>query len=292
VLLSDVSQTTAKSVSLYQPPAGLIDHILTRHPRTRVTKTARQRVRELPGHFWAAAVSAYAFRLKPAMVEALIARHPQLKHLVWGLHIRHGDVETMREAYDFKKIFDFDSYFRGARDLTHVLNQNPRYLFIATDSHRASEIPNVFRDVEAGTYHSKAGYAVYASKSDAWLQAVPELLLNTSRFRTEHGHIAASGAGCIQDEDRPGQGMCSIDYDNFLKYSAAFPDPKPRRLFRLIREAVEDIAMLSVRLVVFRATMSLQLSLTCSKYYLVYIFSLARLLLVKGVRTFLPWLRP
>ncbi len=250
MLLSDVSQTTAKSVSLYHPPAGLIDHILTRHPRT-VAKSARQRVRELPGHFWAAAVSAYAFRLKPAVVEALVARHPQLQHPVWGLHIRHGDVQTMREAYDFKQIFDFDSYFRGARDLTHVLNKSPRYLFIATDSHRAAEIPNVYREVEAGTYHSKAEYAVYSSNSDSWLSAAPELLLNMSRFRTEHGHIAASGAGCIQDEERPGQGMCSMDFENFLKYSAAFPDPKPHRLFRLIREAIEDITMLSVRFAVF-----------------------------------------
>ena len=110
-------------------------------------KTEHEEKIKNPRHKWAAALAAYTFRLKPYLRE-IFERHREglwngkfgdscstkgdsqasdslLRNIgsVWGMHIRHGDVQALEDVYGNRLVFSFEKYFDEAKKLAIKLSQ-------------------------------------------------------------------------------------------------------------------------------------------------------------------------
>lgn len=142
VMLSEIR----KGVALYHPPFGLFDYIMSN--RGSSYSFNRKSLGDKEAHVFAAAVAAYAFRLKPELVKVFKDRHAFMFEdkvdPVWTMHVRHGDLRALSDVYLYRPTFEFEHYFERARQLSHKLKETPGKLFVATDSMEADEIPSRF----------------------------------------------------------------------------------------------------------------------------------------------------
>eukprot|EP01041_Mallomonas_annulata_P002553 gene2553-4986_t len=76
-------------------------------------------------HKWAAALAAYAFRLKPNLKTIFEQKWFNLMQeadigvssgQIWGMHIRHGDVSALTAVYQNRIVYSFEEFFIAARD--------------------------------------------------------------------------------------------------------------------------------------------------------------------------------
>lgn len=144
-LFADTSQTTRKSITVYHPPQGLFEHIFS---IKSYSESFKKEAYAKKAHFWSSALAAYIFRVKSYLAESFDQHHAKAlsdAETTWGLHVRHGDVKSLRNAYSYKAVFEFEDYFAYVRDLTHEYQSSPKLLYISTDSLQAVEIPSLFR---------------------------------------------------------------------------------------------------------------------------------------------------
>lgn len=156
-----------KGVALYHPPFGLFDYIWSERKNAH---DGKYEIKGREAHLWAAAVTAYVFRLKPDIVNIYKQRADQLfagKGTKWGMHVRHGDLKALSNVYSYKEIFEFEEFFTAARALTHVQKKSPDVIFVATDSVRADSIPDEFRDFNKPKKSAAAKAAAKAEKAAA-----------------------------------------------------------------------------------------------------------------------------
>eukprot|EP01039_Chlorochromonas_danica_P005298 gene5299-5833_t len=208
VMLSEVR----RGIALYHPPSGLMDYIIKERG---YGSTEAGAIIERQAHLWAAAVTAYVFRIKPPIAEIFKARFQGYRgnvQSVWGLHVRHGDLKALSNVYGYKEVFDFEDYFSGAIQVSSRLKATPQRVFVSTDSMEADHLDN--------------------------------------RYRTEHGsHTVAANGGCQRDEKYLDRGMrCALNYQAIVHYQTVEEHrsvPRAYRLMRVMLEAVEDLYFLS-----------------------------------------------
>lgn len=279
-------QEARRGPSAYHPPYG--------NPVFAEVFGARPRMGH-PRHTWAAALGAYAFRLKPELAGAL-ERHRldvwegaglqrgtrgdggalgdeelldagvdalgsdmtlplsspsyESRPIVWGMHVRHGDVTALADIYGNRRVYDFGEYFAAAharaKQVVAVqfkkrggsvggLNSAwklPSGVFVASDDPETSE--------HVDSYSRPSALA-------AWPGGAPRapviFTVNASeRYRTPHGsHTVAADGGCVRD-------VCAMHAHDILAYRAQ-PDhaavPRPQRIMRVLLESIADLYMLS-----------------------------------------------
>lgn len=144
-----------KSLAMYHPPFGMFSAILDKLKlRLRAqgqnafnAVTSDQHLRR---QIWAAAISAYVFRLRADIVSQFWSLHssifPSRYSRVWGLHVRHGDVRSQRAVYAYKPVFSFEQYFQAARSASREQGLAPHALYVATDSIMADSVAQRYRD--------------------------------------------------------------------------------------------------------------------------------------------------
>ena len=219
-------------------------------------------------HKWAAALGAYVFRPKPDVLALLESRRkavwpmhlggdsrephcneycPATNHhqdrdnatrhhnssqpeIVWGVHVRHGDLKALKDVYGNRQVYEFHEYLQAvgqrATDLATTTDDDdddwidcaleasssvcdgksrgissdrllPAALYVATDSLETKEfIADACRsDSEFITTWPEASKAAYGGG-----HATPPCVFTVNpddRFRTEHGsHTVAAGGGC------------------------------------------------------------------------------------------------
>lgn len=133
-----------RGVAMYHPPLGLMDYIWSKGKYPDSVKTE---LIQNQAYLWSAAVAAYVFRVKPALIASFERRYNHLfenTNSVWGMHIRHGDLKALANIYSYKEIFDFDDYFGAVLKLSHKQKFTPEKLFIATDSTEADQIQKIY----------------------------------------------------------------------------------------------------------------------------------------------------
>jgi hypothetical protein len=117
-----------KAIALYHPPYGIFNQIEKR------LNVDIKSLKVQKAQMWSSVVAAYAFRLKPYLIDGFtqsiknrfgLQMKLKIKDVkLWGIHVRHGDVKEDRETYSYKDIFNFTDYFSGLRDLTQVRPMN------------------------------------------------------------------------------------------------------------------------------------------------------------------------
>eukprot|EP00981_Chlorochromonas_danica_P010783 scaffold3412_cov171-Ochromonas_danica.AAC.1 len=141
VMLSEVR----RGIALYHPPSGLMDYIIKERG---YGSTEAGAIIERQAHLWAAAVTAYVFRIKPPIAEIFKARFQGYRgnvQSVWGLHVRHGDLKALSNVYGYKEVFDFEDYFSGAIQVSSRLKATPQRVFVSTDSMEADHLELLYR---------------------------------------------------------------------------------------------------------------------------------------------------
>lgn len=140
IVLSEIS----KGVALYHPPVGLFDYIWSKR---KYPDSLKYEFINRQAHLWAAAISAYVFRLKPNLSQSFGKKFDYIfdgMESVWGMHIRHGDLKALSNVYSYKEVFDFEDYFDAALKVSHRLQTTPSRVFVATDSIQADKLPQMF----------------------------------------------------------------------------------------------------------------------------------------------------
>lgn len=135
-----------KGIAMYHPPAGLLDFLAKQRG---YTPEQQKLVKEREGFLWAAAVTAYVFRLKPDLVARFTEKLQRLSPVspsepLWGLHVRHGDLKALSNVYGYKEVFDFEDYFAAALQMSATLKRSPGALFVATDSLQADKVVSMY----------------------------------------------------------------------------------------------------------------------------------------------------
>lgn len=133
-----------KGVSLYYPPLGLMEYI---SQQRGYSAQQREGIQQREAFLWAAAVSAYVFRIKPDLLHSFKNKFSTLRQgagSLWGLHVRHGDLKALSNVYGYKEVFDFEDYFSAAISLSHTLQAVPDKLFVSTDSMQADRLSTIF----------------------------------------------------------------------------------------------------------------------------------------------------
>jgi hypothetical protein len=234
-----------RSMAIYYPPAGMVDHILNTYP-VKLRNSLKPLLKTYSGHLFASAVMSYVFRLKPDILQQFSKKYSSRYNAdepVWGLHVRHGDVKSFHHFIRQKRIFSFESYFTVARDLSHMLNATPARIFVSTDSVRANEIPDLFdnfniveddieeREVSAGsddddddddTYYNGEEETELSDDEEElqpqhnrWFgNKVPQIFTvnNTDRYRTEHGFVVAAAENCVDAVKKKGRKHCHVPH--------------------------------------------------------------------------------
>ena len=133
-----------KGVAMYHPPMGLLDFIWS---KGKYPDSAKTQLIQHQAYLWSAAVTAYVFRIKPSLIQSFQQRFDPLfdgTDLMWGLHIRHGDLKALSNVYSYKEIFDFEDYFDAAIKMSQKQKFTPKKIFIATDSIEADNIDKLY----------------------------------------------------------------------------------------------------------------------------------------------------
>jgi hypothetical protein len=283
VKLMPVKVNGPRSVALYHPPYGLIDHIVKTYP-AKVKVSMKTLLKSSAGHLWASSVVTYIFRLKSDLLSQFSSKYRSRfvsGQPVWGLHVRHGDVKSFHHFIRQKRVFSFESYFAVARDLSHRLNATPATIFVSTDSVRADEIPDLFDDfniedddvVEDDEDKDDDDYYDEDDDEDEieleedeedldpqhtrWYGGrSPQIFTvnNTDRYRTEHGFVIAAAENCVDAVKRKGRKFCHVPHQFPVDVDGSVYDGKQQileadrsvRLMRMLLEAVEDLYLLSL----------------------------------------------
>ena len=183
------------SIALYKPPKGLFEHLSVTHKQKELLSSSKSTW----GHVWSAAVAAYVFRLKPDVVDIFIQRNPDVIRsdvVMWSAHVRHGDIAALPEVYsDRFTIFAFEDYFTAIKQMAVTRGRVPSHIYIATDSDRAPEVPEMYQEFLSSSSDVSDGEELWLGESSP-----PQLLIadNSRRYRTPHGsHTVAADGGCV-----------------------------------------------------------------------------------------------
>lgn len=197
-----------RGVSMYMPPHDLPEfkHVFDQNI-------------SFPRHKWAAALGAYSYRLKPSLYKQLEQRRLELwpesvggtgrssalrcnsncdakdergaeERVVWGLHVRHGDVLSLKDVYGNRRPFEFKEYFNIALDRARQYGAVPDAVYVTSDN------PDTTDFVEAQCMEAalKRWSKVAPGSPPPCIFTVDA----TQRYRTEHGsHTIAAGSGAI-----------------------------------------------------------------------------------------------
>lgn len=137
-------------IAMYHPPLGLFDYIWSKRNYPAAYKAV---IIERQSYVWAAAVTAYVFRIKPALLSSLTKKFEPLfpppsaqakPATTWGMHVRHGDLKALSNIYSYKEVFDFEDYFAAGMKVSHALQTRPDRVFVSTDSVEADQLSTIF----------------------------------------------------------------------------------------------------------------------------------------------------
>jgi hypothetical protein len=268
-----------RSPSLYHPPFGLFEY-MSKIPGNSFSGSMDDGNGFAPAlgrnsidkyHLWSAAVAAFIFRLKSDVVKSFIRRNSDIgfpfsqplldkyapspltmenglpreemqKKTVWGIHIRHGDLKFNKQIYSYKRVFQFEEYFEGARAHSHKLGHTPDYLYVATDSDDIAGLLTAYNKFNKEIQGSDGGW--YGG------QKVPAIIVldNDHRFRTPIGsHAVAAGGGCVLEPKLAREGLkrCTVLPEHVKQYMVN-DVPRSEMMMRIMIDAIEDIFLLSL----------------------------------------------
>eukprot|EP01038_Epipyxis_sp_PR26KG_P007219 gene7219-9850_t len=242
IMLSEIR----KSMALYIPPFNLLETLYSQRSNLYTSKLGFYDYRGQEGHIWSAAIAAYVFRLKPELVTAFSLKYNTKvfdnQKLVWGLHIRHGDLKALKNVYGYKELFEFEDYFQAARELTHIQRKVPSSIFVSTDSVEADSIPTRFNNFFSKK--PKANTMPIIAKF-----YYTDTLIGINKLKAHGSHTVAANGGCLRDPKYSEKGMrCALNYEDIILYQGLEEHrsvPRSMRLMRVLLESIEDIYLLS-----------------------------------------------
>ena len=104
---------------------------------------------------------------------------------IWGMHVRHGDVKSLADDYNQRKVFEFSEYFSALQTYAKQTKNKPQAVFVASDSEDTQDVvESMCKLPEQAKWGSDYLVCVYTADAK-------------DRFRAEHGaHIVAADGGC------------------------------------------------------------------------------------------------
>jgi len=185
--------------------------------------------------------------------------------IVWGAHIRHGDVAALPEVYKNRKVFSFSDFFRHVKEKANAMeqcieplqhNENilqterekeenastrpvsssdehlPTALFVSSDNPKTSEFIN---DPTVCSYLGD------------WEEYLTVFTVDSKlRFRTPHGsHTVAADGGCTPAGEGAFCGLLKDQIELYQIDADIQKIPKQERMLRVLYEGVEDMYYLA-----------------------------------------------